>query len=147
MRFLKDAGIPPPRILYNAAEFVLNTNLRRSLENRELNPKAIKALLEEARIEGITLDLEILEYSFRKNINQIGEEIFKNPEDLSLLKQLDSALGLLPHLPFKVNLGMIQNLFYDLLQEYYPRQREKVPHSEWVRIFTSLCAKLSLLVH
>jgi len=147
MRFLKDAGIPPPRILYNAAEFVLNTNLRRSLENRELNPKAIKALLEEARIEGITLDLEILEYSFRKNINQIGEEIFKNPEDLSLLKQLDSALGLLPHLPFKVNLGKIQNLFYDLLQDYYPEQREKVSHSEWVRIFSSLCEKLSLLVH
>jgi hypothetical protein len=151
MRFLKDAGIPAPKALYAAAELVLNVNLCQALENEALNPKLIKSLLEEAKIEGVTLYLETLEYSLRKNFDGMAEQISKNPLEVSFLKKLDTGLDLLPLLPFTVNLWKIQNLFYDLLQNLFPTVRAKAEHDksvqEWESIFTSLCDKLSLLVH
>ena len=150
MRFLKDAGVPAPKALYAAAEVVLNAGLRRCLENGNLDPKLIKTILEEAHIEGVTLYLETLEYVLRKNLDQMAEQIFKNPLDISFLKKLDTALNLLPLLPFEVNLWNIQNLFYDLLQDRYPTVREQAMNDknvqEWVSIFTALCEKLSLSV-
>ena len=151
MRFLKDAGIPAPKALYMAAELVLNESLRQALENEDLNPKVIKTLLEEAKIEGITLYLEALEYSLRKNLDGMAELISKNPLEVSSLKKLDTGLNLLPLVPFTVTLWKIQNLFYDLLQNLYPTVHEKEKQyksvQEWERVFTSLCEKLSLLVH
>ena len=151
LRFLKDAGIPAPKALYAAAELVLNASLRQSLENEDLNSKLIKALLEEAKIEGVTLYLETLEYALRKNFDGMAEQISKNPLEISFLKKLDTGLSLLPLLPFTVDLWKIQNLFYDLLQNLYPTVHEKAEHyksvQEWESLFTSLCEKLSLLVH
>jgi len=151
MRFLKDAGIPAPKALYMAAELVLNESLRQALENEDLNPKVIKTLLEEAKIEGITLYLEALEYSLRKNLDGMAELISKNPLEVSSLKKLDTGLNLLPLVPFTVTPWKIQNLFYDLLQNLYPTVHEKAKQyksvQEWERVFTSLCEKLSLLVH
>ena len=87
----------------------------------------------------------------RKNFDEMAEQISKNPLEISFLKKLDTGLDLLPLLPFTVNLWKIQNIFYDLLQNPYPTVREKAEHNksdqEWVSIFTSLCDKLSLLVH
>ena len=151
MRFLKDTGIPAPKALYMAAELVLNASLRQALEHDDLNQKTIKNLLEEAKIEGITLYSEALEYSLRKNLDRMAEQIFKNPLEISFLKKLDTGLALLPLLPFTVNLWKIQNLFYDLLQNLYATVPEKAKQykstQEWERIFISLCEKISLFVY
>ena len=57
LRFLKESGIPAPKALYTAAEFVLNTSLRRIFEEEELDVEGAENLLEEARLEAISLPL------------------------------------------------------------------------------------------
>ena len=151
MRFLKDSGVPPQKALYAAAEVVLNAGLRRAFENEELSPELIDPLLEESRSQGVSLDEETLEYALRRSLERMVERLLASPADLASLKKLDEALGMLPSLPFQVNLWKVQNVFYDLLQNVYPGLREKADRGDekaqnWVRHFSILGERLSVRV-
>ena len=151
MRFLADLRIPSPKAFYASAEFVLNSNLRRALESEKLDSERIGALLEEVRLEGITLDTETLEYTLRRKIEQMAERLIANPTDLSLLQRLDTALDLTSSLPFMVNLWKPQNAYYEILKTVYPEFRGRAEQGDentkaWISHFTSLGEKLSIRV-
>ncbi len=151
MRFLKDSGVPPPKALYAAAEFVLNAGLRRAFESEELSPEVIDTFLDESRSEGISLDEETLEFALRGSLQRMVERLFASPTELLLLKKLNEAVGMLHSLPFQVNLWKVQNVFYDLLQSIYPGVRENADKGDekaqkWVCHFRVLGEKLSVRV-
>ena len=151
MRFLKDSGVPPPKPLYMAAELVLNASLRRAFEDEELDPGLIDTLLEEAAVEGVSLDTNTLEYAFRKSLEGVADRLLASGTELGLLEKLGAAVDLLGALPFQVNLWKIQNICYDLLQNVYPeflKRGEKGDESarEWVDHFGVICEKLSIWV-
>jgi hypothetical protein len=151
MRFLKESGVPSPKILYVAGELVLNENLRRAFESEEISPKIINNFLEESRLQGISLDVNTLEYILRKNLERIAERFKSSPTDLTLLKKLKVAIGLLPSLPFEVNLWKVQNLYYEILQKAYPKLQEEARKGdktaqEWVDYFCDIGKKLSVYV-
>ena len=151
MRFLKELGTPAPKAFYAAAEIVLNAGLRRAFEAEEFDPNAVNDLLEEASVEGITLDSNILEYAFRKNLERMAELFRTNPSDLLLLKNIESAVNLVSALPFQVNLWSIQNDYYEVVQGVYTEFKEKVEHGdegakEWIEHFKKLGEKLYVRV-
>lgn len=152
MRFLKDSRIPPPKAFYAAAELSLNASLRRAFESEDLNPDLINTFLKEARMEGITLDENTLEYALRKTLFQIADRFSSSSQDLFLLQKLESAIGLIHSLPFQVNPWKIQNICYGLLKTLYPELREKSEQRDknagaWVHHFEALCNLLSLRVN
>jgi alpha-amylase/alpha-mannosidase (GH57 family) len=151
MRFLKDVGMPAPQALYAAAEIVLNAGLRRAFEDEDLDPDAIEELLEEARVEGITVDSDILEYTYRKNLERMADLFLNNPTDLTLLKKLDIAVDLVSALPFQVNLWKIQNCFYEVVQRLYAEFQRKADQGseearEWLKHFRRLGQRLYVRV-
>lgn len=151
MRFLKDSGVAPPKPLYMAAELVLNASLRRAFEDEELHPELIGTYLEEAEMEGVSLDENTLEYALRKSLERMGERLLASPTGLDLLQKLEAGVSLLGSLPFQVNLWKVQNICYDMLQNAYPGFRETAEKgdesaSEWVDLFRALCEKLSIWV-
>ena len=151
IRFFKDSGLPPPKVLNMTAEFVLNASLRGAFENEEIDPKLIESLLEEARDEGVNLDTATLEFSIRRNLERIAKRFSENPTDLSLLQKAGTALGLLQSLPFQVNLWKLQNLCYEVLQSTYADLRLKAAEGgdtarEWINHFDALADKLSLRI-
>ncbi len=151
MRFLKDSGVPPPKALCAAAEVVLNAGLRRAFENEEFSSELIEALLDESRSQGISLDAETLEYALRRSLERMVDRLAINPTDLEMLKKSDEAVGMLPSLPFQVNLWKVQNVFYDLLQTVYPGWRERAHRGDekarkWIRYFSILGERLSVRV-
>jgi alpha-amylase/alpha-mannosidase (GH57 family) len=151
MLFLTSLGIPSPRAFYSAAEFVLNNNLRRAFEIEELDLERIKMLLEEARLEHVTLDAATLEYTLRKSIQRMAERLLTNPMDLSLLQKLGDALDLTRSLPFMVNFWKPQNAYYEVLQKVYPEFRDRAQQGDesakrWVSHFVSVGEKLSIRV-
>jgi len=150
IRFITDLGIPTPKVFYSAAEFVLNSGLRRAFEG-EIDVERIKALLEEAKLEGVTLDTDTLEYSLRKNIEQMASSFLANPADFLILEKLEAALDILPSLPFMVNLWKPQNYFYEILKSVYPAFQDKAKKGDknariWVNRFNSLGDKLYIRV-
>src|SRR3972149_10366704 len=72
MRFVTSLGITPLKAFYSVADFVLNSKLRRAFEDEKLDIENIKALLDEAKLQGVKLDAETLEYSLRMNIERMA---------------------------------------------------------------------------
>ncbi|HAU32458.1 MAG: Glycoside hydrolase, family 57 [Desulfotomaculum sp. 46_296] len=149
MLFLKDLNIPQPKVLYTATEFVLNTSLRYALAEDEPDLERIKAILNEAKIFKVPLDGTSLGYIIKKSLEKMGERLYKNPEDISQIKRLDSFIGLILTLPFEVDLWKIQNIYYEMLQRNYPELKAKEIQGDeslrtWIAHFESLGDKLKV---
>ena len=140
-----------PRPLYMAAELVLNASLRRAFEKDNLDTEQIRSLLEEAEIEGVSLDFDTLEYALRRSLERMFDRLSLDPTTPGLLPELEAALGVLASLPFQVNLWKVQNVCYDLYQAVYPEFKEKADLNDetargWVNHFKVLSEKLSIRV-
>ncbi len=149
IRFLEDSKSPLPRALSMAGELVLNADLKRAFKQQPLEPSGIRELLQQAESLGVPLDIETLEYGFRKTLEGHAEKCAQDPNSLTLLKNLESALTLLQDLPFQVNLWTLQNFCYHILESTYPDRSASADQGdengkEWLRVFLSVAQKLSL---
>ncbi|WP_287158527.1 DUF3536 domain-containing protein [Chloroflexus sp.] len=147
MRFLASMGMPVPREFQIAAEFAINTELRRLFEAEPLDFDRINSLLREAQRSGVTLDSEGLSYALSRTIRSISEQFQLTPEDRGLLTQLDAAVGLARSLPFEVDVWHTQNVYYELLQTVYPQMKIEAGEGyadahTWLRLFRALGVKL-----
>jgi hypothetical protein len=147
MRFLKDLGTPQPKALHTAAEFVLNTGLRRVFANQPLNLDQINALLNEARVWAVPLDRAGLGYALKKTLERTAEKLREKPTDLSLLLELEAATGLANTLPFETDLWKVQNIYYELLQTVCAGFKKRAGQGdedaqEWLDHFTRLGGNL-----
>jgi len=150
MRFLTALHIPLPKAFQSAAEIVLNGYLRRALEQEEIDTERINGLLETAKVEGISLDNATLEFAFRKNIERMAERFAAEPTEAHL-RLLDTAAGLLRSLPFTVDLWKVQNVYYGMLKNVYPKMRENKERGDesaqaLIRGFEALGQKLAVKV-
>lgn len=149
MRFLKDMNIPLPQALVCAADFHLNTSLRRTFALDVLNLDKINNLLEEAKFLGIKLENEGLSYVLEKSMNQAAVELQAQPGDLARLELLVAMSGLARSLPFYVDLWKVQNIYHRLLLEVYPGYRDRADRGEgnaraWLERFDTLGEKLQM---
>jgi alpha-amylase/alpha-mannosidase (GH57 family) len=138
-----------PRAFYAAAEFVLNTRLRRALGSEPMDFDGIRNLMADAEGAKLALDVPTLEYMLRTRLERMAERLRSDPADEELLKGLDAAVGVAHSLPLEVNLWKIQNICYDLRQTAYHDFQEKAEGDgditkAWIEHFRSLAAKLSL---
>jgi alpha-amylase/alpha-mannosidase (GH57 family) len=150
MRFLVDLGVPLPRAFHAAAEFILNLDLRRTLEEEEPDLDHVQAILQAVATWHVDLDTAGLGYVLELTIERLAEEFCAQPGELAALQRLDTVTGLARFLPFEVSLWKAQNVYYDILQTVYPSFQGKAEQGdegaqEWVRHFISLGDRL--LVH
>jgi alpha-amylase/alpha-mannosidase (GH57 family) len=148
MRYLTDLNIPLPRAFTAAAAFVLNGDLRRALQETEINPERVVTLLNAAKSEGIGLDTATLEFAYRKTLESLAGNLAKTPSAPALGK-VREATGLLVRLPFAVDLWRVQNIFYVLMQSAYPKMRKLKAEGdqtaqEWVMLFEDLAQHLAI---
>ncbi|MFP3869643.1 MAG: DUF3536 domain-containing protein, partial [Syntrophobacteria bacterium] len=151
MRFLKDLGIPAPSAFYTAAEFALNVSIRQAFAATELDVELIKNMLEEAALEGVSIDPAPVEFVARRRIEAIAEQLSTEPSELSRLRGLETALDVLEVLPVQVNLRKTQNICYGMLQTVYPdfqagAKKGDRTAREWMEHFAAVCKKVSLFV-
>lgn len=149
MRFLKDLAIPLPHAMLCAADFYLNTGLRRSFAEAELDIKHINALFDEAESLDIKLDDISLGYVLRMTMEKTAERLHDDPPNLALLSRLDTMTGLARTLPFEVDLRKVQNIYYRLLHDVYPYLHRKAEQGDedtwaWIGRFAALGEKLNI---
>jgi alpha-amylase/alpha-mannosidase (GH57 family) len=151
LQFLKDTGSPPPKAFYVAAELVLNADLHRSFQDENLDRNRIEHLLEEAQLEGVSLDSTSLEYSFRKALERLAKRLAADPGDLGMLQELEATTTLASRLPFEVDVWKVQNICYEMLQTIYEEYqvRAQQGHEEartWLRHFNTIAQNLIVRV-
>ena len=146
MRYLKDLGNPQPKGLQCATELVLNTGLRRELEQEVPDLRAINSLIQEARTFNVKFD-EGLGYSLEKTLKRASIRLRANPTDLARVANLAALVDLTHMLPFEVDLGIVQNIYYGLVKTVYREIRSQQEDEEtriWVEEFTALGEKLRM---
>ena len=153
MRTLARVGgsVMIPRAFYAAAEFVLNTRLRKALGSEQLDFDGIRNLIGDAEGATVALDVPTLEYTLRMRLERMAKGLRADPANVELLSRLDAAVGMARSLPLEVNLATIQNICYELLQTAYPDFQKKGTAegqnaSSWIDHFRALAEKLSLRI-
>lgn len=147
MRFLADLGAPLPTTLRNAAEFVLNEELRWHFEEDDRDLQRVQKLLEESRATNVKLDEQGLGFAMKSNLESLIDRLVEAPENLHVLARLEETASILQSLPFEVNLWKTQNMNYGMLKSVYPAYRARAERGEedarvWIQHFTSLSEKL-----
>jgi hypothetical protein len=151
MRFVSDLWIPIPRAFSIAAEFAINSSLRTAFEDIEnFDFGRIQNLLQEARMQHLSLDGATLGFALRKTIKKLSEAFVEN-RDLETMQKLEAATGLARELPFEVNVWRAQNNYYQMLHQVYPERLEAATAGdgearEWVDHFLMLGRNLAVNV-
>jgi alpha-amylase/alpha-mannosidase (GH57 family) len=149
LRFLTDLGIPLPKGFSAAADVVLNNQLRATLEQPTIELKRVISLLEAARLEGVTLDTTTLEFAYRQLLERLAAALAAEPS-LAALVQVHDAVSVLAHLPFSVDLWQVQNFYFQLLAQKYPREKARARIDEtarrWITRFHDLGRMLCVKV-
>ncbi len=147
MGFLSGVGAPLPKMLHLTAEFVLNTALRKEFMADELDVERVHTLIETAAREKIQWDEAWLRFALNLRLGRMADELAVNPRE-ERLERFNDAADLVLSLPFKVNLGRVQNVFYQLLQNVYPAvvANGNGTSQGWIAQFESLGGKLGVCV-
>jgi hypothetical protein len=145
--FLSGMGAPLPRMLHLTAEFVLNTSLRKEFMADELDLERVQRLLDTAAREKIQWDEAWLGYALTKRFGFMADELAIKPR-ADLLHRFNLAVNLVRSLPFEVDLGRVQNVYYQLLQHVYPVMAKDGDEASqlWISEFTDLGQKLGVCV-
>ncbi|MBN1856953.1 MAG: DUF3536 domain-containing protein [Dehalococcoidia bacterium] len=149
MRYLTEMGNPLPKAFKDAAEFIINTDLRRVIDADTLDGARIETLVIDAHTWGSELDLEGHGYLLQKALGRMIRTLSDNPDDTNLLSALTAAVDMSHALPFPVDLGEVQTPYYRMLPTV--RQERKVradggdeAATSWLQQFDTLGEHLSV---
>ena len=115
MRFMTEMGNPLPKAFKDAAEFIINTDLRRLLSAESCDTAAIKSLVDNARTWNSELDNEGHGYLLQNALTRMITRFAQEPDNIDLLERLIEAIELSRGLPFPVDLGKVQTTYYRML--------------------------------
>ncbi|HUJ15315.1 MAG TPA: DUF3536 domain-containing protein [Thermoanaerobaculia bacterium] len=148
MRFHATLGVPLPGVLRTAAEFDVNLQLRRLLDQDEPPLADIEVLLRESRDEGVRLDettLMVLE----RAVERAARDFAAKPEDFERLERWEAIVTLMRDAQVKVDLRKPQNEYYRMRRIVRPVVAANAGNgssaaNRWLQHFDALGEKLAI---
>lgn len=151
MNFLQGLQMPVPKPLAVAAEYVINSDLKRALENGEWNAEKMENLVKEGKRWSLEIDKETIGYVATAWINASMEKLSHQPEEMALLGRVEDVLKLLNSLSIEVDLWKAQNWCFSIAKGQFKEMKERVEKGDesarsWVETYGRLCAHLHVKV-
>ena len=147
LHFLSQSGMPRPQALMLAAEFVLNEDLRQTLQGEPLDEVRLRELLEQAKADEVPLHGPELGYLASQSWKRSLLRVQQNPGDLTALTAALERTAALHALPFEVNLWQAQNIWNTLLHSSTPPEHVRaLQDPAWLEPFLELGRRLDLQV-
>ena len=125
LRFIKEMGQKVPEVLRITAEFVLNSDLKRTLENDPVDFVRIAMLMEMVKSEGVQLDQAGAGYVASNALTRLLRRLQKNPEDPETLERANVLASLFAIMPIAVDYWHAQNIYYSILNTHFPSLARK----------------------
>jgi alpha-amylase/alpha-mannosidase (GH57 family) len=146
LRYLTQSGVAAPPALAIAANFAINSSLRRAIEADNFDLAEIEALFTRATADQITLDIPVLAFTAAERMKRamVALEAAAST-DQSMMTALRTALSVatgLRSMPFDVNLWQAQNIWNDL----FLRSDKNYWSPEWKLAFRKLGEALYIRV-
>ena len=149
--YLKEQGVPPPKLFLTIIEAILNTRLLEELNKDKPDLHLIEKLLGDVDLHSVSLDVQTLGVFFEAGVEKLAQQITRNPKDLFLLESFENIVRLLVAMPLQMNLWKVQNLCYQMMNSVYAEILEKSvkrdPFSrQWIARFNALASSLKIRV-
>ena len=131
-----------PRPFLSAAEYIINTDFKKSFENG-LEVEKLKRLIEETKRWSIKLDTTTIGFTASTWVTSIMEKLNEDPEDLELIEKLDDALEALTPLHFSLDLWKAQNIYFSIGRNFFKTMKKKAAKKDdiavhWIDRFLKL---------
>jgi alpha-amylase/alpha-mannosidase (GH57 family) len=146
-----ESASPLPETFRPLVQLVLNLDLRHELKAERPDMKAIRKILDDARLWHIDLNDEQHGIIFSRTIEKAMKVVVANPDDTALMDSLTEMVGLALSLPFATDLQRAQNMYYLLLKTIYKdftgkRREGDSSVADWLNKFVILGERLSVKV-
>jgi hypothetical protein len=122
--FVKALGLPLPNRIAIAAEFVLNSDLRREFDSDNPRISHVAHLLDDVRRTGVRLDEPTLEYAVRECIGRAAGRFRKWPQNIHALESFRRVVQAARLLPFEVDPWYAQNAYYRAQHSVLPQMTD-----------------------
>jgi hypothetical protein len=136
-----------PKVLQTAAEFDLNLQLRRLIDDDNPPLAEIEARLREATDERVTLDETTL-IALQQAIERAANRFRDRPNDLDRLEAYESLVSIVRSAQLQVNMRHAQNTYYAMKSTVRPVIAGDTEQSrearQWLELFDALGEKLAI---
>jgi alpha-amylase/alpha-mannosidase (GH57 family) len=147
MRFHTRLGIPVPKVLKTVAEFDLNVQLRKLLEQDNPPLAEIESRLREASDENVSVNETTL-MTLQQAIERAAAQFFQAPNDIDRLEAYDSLVSIIRAAQLPVNLRQPQNMYYEMKRSVRPviaaEGQQSREAQQWLALFDALGEKLAI---
>ena len=161
MRFLTGLGTTLPSPLRNAAEIVINAELREAITD-VVDRSQVGSLIDEAQRFGIRLDTDGLAHTLSDTLRDTADRIARvivkrgvfqrfDDDEVHFFEGLDELLDVAADLPFEVDLVHPQNVCWRVLTDVRPALVERAQSGDeaakqWIDHIDRLTDRLGLAV-
>jgi len=131
-----------PRPLLSAAEYTLNTDLKK-IFNHEVNVEKMGRIIEEIKRWSINVDTTTIGFIASSWVHAVMEKLNEQPEDIRLFEMLKDTLEALTPLGLQLNLWKAQNIYFSIRKRHFPMMKKKAEtgdsfSADWVGAFSKL---------
>ena len=151
MQIMRDMNMPLPKALSTPAEFVLDQDLCREMQNPQINIDRLRMLAEEAARLSLRLDEATIRFEASRKINKLMSRFQDSPDDVELLEKIETTIEILSSIVRELDLQKTQNVFFAISKEHYAKMNQKAGQGDerarkWVEHFNNLARSLGVVV-
>jgi alpha-amylase/alpha-mannosidase (GH57 family) len=151
MQIMRGMNMPLPKALSTPAEFVLNEDLRRTIQEEDVDIKRLKSFTREAMRLQLKLDETTLRFEVSRKINNMMERLKNSPHNIEMLEKVGAILQVLSAMVDELDIQAAQNALFAISKTTYPQINDKASSDDeaskkWVRSFRNLAQYLNVKV-
>jgi alpha-amylase/alpha-mannosidase (GH57 family) len=141
--FLQSLRIPIPKPFQMTAEYIINTDLKRAFDEKDVDLWKIESLVNEANKWPLEIDASTVGFVASSWINSLVADLGQQPENIALIEKVDEVMRLLRQLPLEMDIWTAQNGYFTIGKNYYGIMKERADKGDafarrWVEIFRKL---------
>ncbi len=151
MQIMRGMNMPLPKALSTPAEFIINQDICRAIQDDEIDIKKLNRLAEQATRLSLKLDEAVLKFEASRRINNMMRQLENSPEDIKILEKIGATLQILLKLVDELDTQAAQNIVFSVSREIYPKMNDGASSGdeaskEWIELFKNLARYLNVKV-
>ena len=151
MHLMRGMGMPLPKALAAAAEFVINEDLVKTVLSDPIDLVRLKDLADEAARLNVPVDQETLRFEAGHKINALMEQVEQDPDDAASLWMIESTLRIISTVASGLSAQDAQNILFDLSREVYPERKRQADAGDdrakdWCGHFQQIAQHLGVVI-
>jgi hypothetical protein len=140
---IKDLGVPLPRSLQAIVNSVIDNDLRRLLQEEQLEMARFEKLEEDIKKLSPQIEKQSLSFIVSSRIDDLMVRLDKSPEDLVPMETVVDLLRIASELQLEPNLWKAQNILFSLSKKVQKWMRERADQGDgnakrWMDLLKSM---------